>query len=71
VRHDEFKKVIHAIDIFTEERNSPSKAQSLVDLVNICRSYIESTTHGLNTKGIVIEQAQGVEPDNLEQTKDD
>ena len=69
MRHDEFKKVIQAIDVFTDERNSPRKAESLIDLVNICKSHIESTTHRPSNRGLKIEKevTPGIDPEAAEE----
>ena len=44
MKHHQAKKVIKAIDTFMDERNSPRKAESLRELVNIVDEYIVGTT---------------------------
>ena len=45
MKHHQFKKIIKAIDTFSEERNSPRKAESLRELLTIADEYIIGTTN--------------------------
>lgn len=44
MKHHQAKKIIKALDVFMDERNSPKKAESLRELVNIVDEYIVGTT---------------------------
>ena len=45
IKHHQARKIIKAIDMFMDERNSPKKAESLRDLVSIVDEYIVGTTN--------------------------
>ena len=45
MKHHQFKKIIKAVDTFSEERNSPRKAESLRELLSIADEYIVGTTN--------------------------
>lgn len=64
MKHHQAKKILKAIDMFMEERNSPKKAESLRDLVTLVDEYIVGTTNAPKKEVSISEIMHGTVTDN-------